>query len=89
MSFNPDADADKDGINDFLEIARDGVNAEIQRSKAQLEREKFEQGKIEHRDKMALEDKKLKKQTNNNNSQNKIKAITHKIKIINIYINYY
>ena len=59
MSFNPDADADNDGVNDFLEVARDGVNAEIQRGKNQLDREKFEQSKVEHKDKMKLEDKKI------------------------------
>lgn len=71
MSFNPDTDNDNDGENDFLEIARDGLDAEVKRGKNQLDREKFEQSKIEHKDKMNLEDKKLKKQTNNNNSQNK------------------
>ncbi len=71
MSFNPDADADGDGVNDFLEVARDGVDAEIKRGKNQLDREKFEQSKVEHKDKMELENKKIKKQTNNNNSQNK------------------
>tara|TARA_R110000803_G_scaffold205628_1_gene272442 strand:- start:15102 stop:17510 length:2409 start_codon:yes stop_codon:yes gene_type:complete len=59
MSFNPDADGDNDGENDFLEIARDGVNADIKRSEAQLNREKFEQSKVEHTDKMKLEDKKI------------------------------
>ena len=71
MSFNPDADADEDGENDFLEIARDGVDADVKRSKSQLEREKFEQSKVEHEDKMKLENKKIKKETNNNNNQNK------------------
>ena len=71
MSFNPDADADNDGVSDFLEIARDGVDAEIKRGKNQLEREIFEQSKVEHKDKMKLEDKKIKKETNNKNSQNK------------------
>jgi hypothetical protein len=66
MSFNPDADADNDGVNDFLEVARDGVNAEIQRGKNQLDREKFEQSKVEHKDKMKIEDKKIKKQTKTN-----------------------
>jgi len=59
MSFNPDADADNDGVNDFLEVARDGVKADIERSKAQLDREKFEQSKVEHKDKMKLEGKKI------------------------------
>lgn len=67
MSFNPDADADQDGQNDFLEIARDGVNAEIARSKEQLDREKFEQSKVEHKDKMELEKLKV----NKSNTQSK------------------
>lgn len=71
MSFNPDADGDGDGDNDFLEVARDGLDADIKRSASQLEREKFEQSKVEHKDKMALEDKKIKKQTDNKNSQKK------------------
>lgn len=45
MSFNPEVDTDNDGINDFLEIAKQGVDAEIKRSKAQLDREKFEHQK--------------------------------------------
>jgi len=61
MSFNPDADADNDGVNDYLEIARNGVDAEIKRGKNQLDREKLNQLKKEHEDKMALENKKLKK----------------------------
>lgn len=71
MSFNPDADADNDGVNDFLEVAKNGVDAEIKRGKNQLDREKLEQQKVEHKDKMKLEEKKIKKQTKNNNSQNK------------------
>jgi len=39
----------------------DGVDAEIKRSSNQLDREKFEQSKVEHKDKMKLEDKKIKK----------------------------
>lgn len=55
MSFNPDADADGDGVNDFLEIARDGVDAEIKRSQNQLDREKFE-----HQKEVDKEDLKIK-----------------------------
>lgn len=61
MSFNSDTDNDNDGVNDFLEVARDGVDAEIKRGSNQLEREKFEQSKVEHKDKMNLEEKKIKK----------------------------
>lgn len=45
MSFNPDADKDGDGINDYLEIANKGLDAEVKMSKEQLEREKFEYSK--------------------------------------------
>lgn len=45
MSFNPDSDTDRDGVNDFLEIAKYGVDAEIKKSKQQLDREKFEHQK--------------------------------------------
>jgi hypothetical protein len=59
MSFNPDADADGDGINDFLEIARDGVNAEVKRSQIKLDRDKFEHQKVSDRKKADQADKKL------------------------------
>lgn len=45
MSFNPDLDKDRDGINDFLEIAKHGLEADIKQSKKDLEREKFEHQK--------------------------------------------
>lgn len=45
-SFNPDADRDGDGDNDFVEIARDGLDADIKASQHQLEREKFEHQKL-------------------------------------------
>ncbi len=45
MSYNPDADSDGDGENDFFEIAKHGLEAEIKRSQQQLEREKFEHQK--------------------------------------------
>lgn len=45
MSFNPDSDTDRDGVNDFLEIAKYGVDADIKKSKQQLDREKFEHQK--------------------------------------------
>lgn len=45
-SFNPDTDRDQDGENDFVEIARDGLDADIKASQLQLEREKFEHQKL-------------------------------------------
>ncbi len=52
-SFNPDQDADNDGENDFVEIAKHGLDAEIKRQKNQLDKDKFEYQKV-------LDDKKLK-----------------------------
>ena len=63
MSFNPDADTDEDGVNDFLEIARDGVNAEIKRSEQQLKREKFEHDKVIDNEKILIDKQKLKQQS--------------------------
>lgn len=37
LGFNEDKDMDRDGVPDILEVARDGVNAEIQRGKLVLE----------------------------------------------------
>lgn len=45
-SFNPELDRDGDGENDFVEIARDGLDANIKASSLQLEREKFEHQKL-------------------------------------------
>ena len=71
-SFNPDQDKDKDGINDFIEIAKYGLDAEVKQSKVQLEREQFEHKKIQDqednklkKEKMSIERKKL----NQTNSQ--------------------
>lgn len=60
MSFNPDADSDNDGINDFLEIAKHGLTAEIERKKLNLDREKFENEKVNNDKKFKLEEEKLK-----------------------------
>lgn len=58
LSFNPEVDQDSDGVPDFLEIAKHGVDAEIKRSKSQLEREKFEHQK--NQDKVNNENEKEK-----------------------------
>ena len=39
-SFNPDTDADNDGVNDFVELARDGLDADIKREKNNIDRTK-------------------------------------------------
>jgi hypothetical protein len=59
-SFNPDQDADNDGVNDFVELAREGLDADIKASKVQLDREKFEHQKNQDAIKNNLEEKKLK-----------------------------
>ena len=55
MSFNPDADSDGDGENDFFEIAKHGLNVEIQRDKIQLDKDKFNQSKMVDNEKLKLE----------------------------------
>lgn len=64
-SFNPDLDVDKDGVNDFIEIARHGLNADIQKGKLELEREKLQHKKKNDSDKIKLEAKKLQQQKKN------------------------
>lgn len=70
-SFNPDQDADNDGENDFIEIAKNGLDAEIKRNRNQLDRDKFEHQKqvddkkIKQTDKkLSIEEKKANKPTN-------------------------
>ena len=59
-SFNPDQDADNDGENDFIEIAKHGLNAQVQASKTQLERERFEHQKVMDKEKLKNDKEKLK-----------------------------
>lgn len=70
-SFNPDADSDGDGENDFIEIAKHGLDAEIKKQKNQLDREKFEHQKQSDKEKLSIEKQKLKLQENKNNSKPK------------------
>ena len=58
-SFNPDQDADNDGENDFIELAKHGLNAEVKRDVNQLNREKFEHQKVVDDKKIKQVDKKL------------------------------
>ena len=67
-SFNPDQDADSDGINDFIEIAKQGLDAEIKKSKQQLDREKFEHQKVVDAQKNEIDKKKLEVQARKNNT---------------------
>ena len=67
-SFNPDQDADNDGINYFIEIAKQGLDAEIKKSKQQLDREKFEHQKVVDAQKNEMDKKKLEVQARKNNT---------------------
>jgi len=67
-SFNPDQDKDQDGVNDFIELARNGLDAEIKQSQKQLDREKFEHQKEVDKIKLSQQDRKLK------NEEKKIKV---------------
>lgn len=71
LGFNVDKDMDKDGTPDILEIYKEGKDADLSQSKMQLEKDKLAQRELEHRDKMALEDKKLKEQILKNKITNK------------------
>ena len=71
-SFNPEQDSDSDGENDFIEIAKHGLDAEIKRQKNQLDTAKFQHQKIMDEKKLKQVDKKLsideKKLNNKSNS---------------------
>jgi hypothetical protein len=58
-SFNPDQDVDSDGINDFIEIAKHGLDAEVKRRNVQLQENKFEHQKTIDDKKLKQQDKKL------------------------------
>lgn len=58
-SFNPEQDTDKDGINDFVEIARYGLDAEIKRKELDIrEKERIDNKEINNK-KIELEKKKI------------------------------
>ena len=73
-SFNPDQDKDKDGVNDFIELAKNGLDADIKQSQKQLDREKFEHQKETDVKKLKQTDKKL------DNDKAKIEASKSKSK---------
>jgi len=60
-SFNADQDADGDGVNDFVEIARDGLDADIRAKEHNLERDKFEHSKVVDKEKLKIDKAKTKK----------------------------
>ena len=55
-------------INDFIEIAKQGLDAEIKKSKQQLDREKFEHQKVVDAQKNEMDKKKLEVQARKNNT---------------------
>lgn len=71
LGFNEDKDLDRDGVPDVLEVYKAGVDAEIKQSKIDLEKDKLAQKKKEHKDKVELENKKIKAQAAKNSISNK------------------
>ena len=69
-SFNPDQDADNDGENDFIELAKHGLDAEVKRQKVQLDNAKFQHQKIVDTEKLKNDKEKIKlaKQKNSQKS---------------------
>lgn len=59
-SFNPDKDANHNGVNDFVEIANQALNAKIQEGKLQLDKDKLNHQKEVDRAKLRNEEQKLK-----------------------------
>ena len=68
LGFNENKDVDKDGELDSLEVYKAGLDADIKKSKQDLERDKLEQKKLEHREKMELEKRKLQIANNKKNN---------------------
>lgn len=59
-SFNPDQDNDNDGVNDFVELARNGLNEKIQQQKISLEKDKLEHQKEKEKEELKLKKEELK-----------------------------
>lgn len=68
-SFNPDADEDNDGKNDFVELAQKGVENNMKVNEQQLNREKFEHQKQTDKKKLAQADEKLKSDKSKNSKK--------------------
>lgn len=62
LSFNPEVDQDSDGVPDFLELAKHGLDAEIKRDKNNLDKEKFEHQKKVDNAKIKNDEEKIKVQ---------------------------
>lgn len=59
LGFNENKDMDNDGTPDILEVAKHGLNAEIQNRKVDLDEEKFAHQKEVDKEKIKLEKRKL------------------------------
>jgi len=70
-SFNPDLDKDNNGENDFIEIAKHGLDTEVKRQKGQLDREKFEYQKKIDEKRIENEKEKIKIQKEKTNNTKK------------------
>ena len=58
-SFNPDQDADNDGINDFLEVASKNADLQVKIGKQKLDEEKFRYQKEKDAKDQKLKEKEL------------------------------
>lgn len=61
-SFNPDTDKDNDGINDYIEIAKHGLDADIKVKQQQLKEKEFEHKQKVDNKKLEQQDKKIKQE---------------------------
>lgn len=61
LGFNENKDMDNDGTPDILEVAKHGLNANIQNRKLDLDEEKFKHQKEVDKEKIKIENKKLNK----------------------------
>jgi len=58
-SYNPDLDKNKNGVNDFIEIAKHGLQSEVAREHGRLERDKLEHQKEVDKEKLKNEKEKI------------------------------
>lgn len=73
MSFNPELDQNRNRVNDFLEIARHGIDADIKTRKQNLEEDKFNHTREKDEKEIELKNKQLeleKKKLTNKNKPN-------------------
>lgn len=61
LGFNEDKDLDKDGVPDVLEVYKTGVDTKLKERKQTLDEKKFEEEKIQNKEKNSIERKKLNK----------------------------